>query len=151
MSQDPDPIPDKADIFNLQIGKLLRAHRNQLGVTQSEIARYLGVSQQQIGKYEKGIGRIPAVNLRALCKRLQIDPNSVFTPEGLVEDAPFAGFAEDAAPYDFGGTAVKDDTMKLVGVFETITDARVRATILDIVDALAKSNAAMPPGARKAR
>ena len=151
MSQDPDPIPDQADVFNIDIGKLLRARRNELGVTQSEIARHLGVSQQQIGKYEKGIGRIPADNLRALCLWLKIDPGAVFLPQGLIEKSHFAGFAEDAAPYDTGGGAVKDDTVKLVGAFETITDARVRATILDMVEAMAASTAAIPPGARKGR
>ena len=151
MAKGSDPTLDQADRIAAEIGKLLRARRNELGVTQSEIARYLGVSQQQIGKYEKGIGRIPADNLLALCERLRIDPGTVFLPRAVADDASIFGFADaGGASYDAGG--IDDgDVRALVRAFERISDKAVRRKVLDLVTTIAESAGPLPPVSPKRR
>jgi DNA-binding XRE family transcriptional regulator len=56
-----------------QLGVQLRAAREQCGVTQTEIGRLLGVTYQQIQKYETGRNRITAIDLYRLATALQID------------------------------------------------------------------------------
>ena len=151
MAKGPAQAPDDPDRFNTEIGKLLRARRNELGVTQTGLARHLGVSQQQIGKYEKGIGRIPADNLLALCQRLQIEPASVFLPLALAGESRAPGFAEaDAAPFDSGGMRDRDIAV-LVRAFQKIGDQAVRRKVLDLVATLADSGGSPLSGTRKRR
>jgi transcriptional regulator with XRE-family HTH domain len=59
------------------IGAKLRSARVELGLTQENMAELLGVTYQQVHKYEKGINRISAVTLAKLCRLLNV-PHSYF-------------------------------------------------------------------------
>lgn len=60
--------------IDAQIGARLRSFRAALGLSQTELADALGVTFQQLQKYEKGTNRISASALVLLCKRLGISP-----------------------------------------------------------------------------
>jgi transcriptional regulator with XRE-family HTH domain len=60
-----------ADTFDKLIGERIRARRTELGLTQEQLAAGLGVSYQQIQKYESGVSRIAASRLVALAARLE--------------------------------------------------------------------------------
>ena len=66
------------DLINLHIGKRLRTARKLLGITLEEIASELGLSYQQIQKYEKGHARIPASTLMRIADILGQPPNYFF-------------------------------------------------------------------------
>jgi transcriptional regulator with XRE-family HTH domain len=66
-----------------RIGERIRARRMALGVSQSGLARVLGVSFQQVQKYENGMNRIGAGRLAAICRFLRLEPNHLF--ERLIE------------------------------------------------------------------
>lgn len=63
-------LPDSTDI---EIGKRIRAHRNMKELSQADLAKALGVSFQQIQKYEKGVNRISAGRIDTICKCLGIN------------------------------------------------------------------------------
>ena len=157
MARAPEPgarqaikADDRATRFKLEIGKLIRARRNELGITQTALAQHVGVSQQQIVKYEKGMGRIPADSLLSLCRRLQIDPGSIFYPLDAV-GAKLGGFAESEAT-PFAADAFSDrDTVALVRAFQSIRDKRVRQKILELVAAIADDRSAPRRSRKKAR
>lgn len=71
---DPDPI-------DIQVGQRLRAFRLAKGVSQTKLAMAVGVTFQQIQKYEQGRNRISASMLCKLAKRLDINPAELFPPE----------------------------------------------------------------------
>src|SRR5580704_10142441 len=76
--------PNSADI---QIGKSIRAHRLITGMSQSDLARKLGVSFQQIQKYEKGMNRVGAGRLPQIAKIFDVPIGTLFdanaiTPRG---------------------------------------------------------------------
>src|SRR3954468_5521309 len=67
--------PNSTDI---QIGESLRAHRLIVGMSQSDLARKLGVSFQQIQKYEKGMNRVGAGRLPQIARIFDIPISALF-------------------------------------------------------------------------
>ena len=56
----------------------MREGRQAIGITQADLAETLGVSFQQIQKYEKGVNRVSAARLFAICKALNASLSSMF-------------------------------------------------------------------------
>lgn len=73
-----------------QIGSKIRDRRKELKLTQEDIAKALGVTSQQVHKYEKGIDRIPASSLNRIAKILYA-PVTFFLEEGGAGDHPKEG------------------------------------------------------------
>lgn len=77
--------PKKIELqVNRHVGSELRHHRTEHGLTQQDLARELGVSFQQIQKYERG-GRISSGKLYILAHTLHI-PVGAFFPQDEVKD-----------------------------------------------------------------
>lgn len=125
----PNPI-DK------HVGSRVRMRRMMVGMSQEKLGENLGITFQQIQKYEKGTNRIGASRLQHISSVLGV-PISFFF-EGAPNAQPAAqGFADDASPAyvsDFLATA---EGIALTRAFLKITDAKVRRRIVDLVEALA--------------
>ncbi len=67
-----DKYKGKADDIDKLVGKRLKMRRVILGLNQQDIGKVLGVSTQQIGKYENGTNRISSGTLFALAKFLKV-------------------------------------------------------------------------------
>jgi len=70
--------PKSPSAVDKYIGKRMRERRLALHVSQTEIASILGVSFQQIQKYEKGTNRVSAARLFDICKVLNVSLSSMF-------------------------------------------------------------------------
>jgi transcriptional regulator with XRE-family HTH domain len=70
--------PKSTRAVDKYIGKRMRECRLALYMGQAEIASILGVSFQQIQKYEKGINRVSAARLFDICKVLNVSLSSMF-------------------------------------------------------------------------
>ncbi len=66
------------NIVDLYVGRRLKLLRNQKHISQKELASRLDVTFQQIQKYEKGLNRLPASRMLAVCFSLDITPNDLF-------------------------------------------------------------------------
>lgn len=114
---------------DLHVGRRLRESRTALRLTQAELGADLGVSAQQVQKYENGSNRISASKLFEIAGRLGMGVDWFF--EGL--EAPRTpGLAEPAATYDAGPTA-HDQTRALIAAFKALPDDTARAEALDYV------------------
>lgn len=71
MPSSHQPVPPDADAIDTRIGLRLRLRRKELGIPQTELARHLGLSFQQVQKYELGINRISASMLVRAAEKLQ--------------------------------------------------------------------------------
>jgi transcriptional regulator with XRE-family HTH domain len=69
-------------VVDAQIGARLRAHRMAQGMSQTDIGKSLGVTFQQIQKYEKGANRISGHKLVDVCKLLRIKPDQLLGTNG---------------------------------------------------------------------
>lgn len=68
------------------LGLLVRQRRKELRLSQAELALAIGVSAQQIQKYERGDNRIPAIRLQEIATKLDQDVQSFF--DALAEQFP---------------------------------------------------------------
>ena len=118
------------------VGARLRMRRLMLDMSQGEVANALGLTFQQVQKYEKGANRISASRLQHLCKILDVQVSFFF--EGLPEMPEVDG--EFAAVTSVLATT---DGLALVTAYTSIRDARVRRAIVALVEQIA----AEPDGA----
>lgn len=110
-----------------------------LGLSQEKLGLALGVTFQQVQKYEKGANRIGASRLQAICKLLDAPPAYFF--EGApVSPVVRAGFEDGARPYvpDMVTTA---EALQLNRAFARIADSKVRRRLVDLVVQVAESEA----------
>ena len=66
-------MPKAPDPIDVKVGTKIRARRRLIGMTQEGLAATLGVTFQQIQKYEKGTNRVSASRLQALAAKSQPD------------------------------------------------------------------------------
>lgn len=110
----------KSRIDNSQIGLKIREFRLQAGFTQERLAEELGITFQQIQKYEKGITKVNLVKLQQLSDVLKV-PITAFFIEGT-----------------YSALQLSNEEKTLLQDFRKIKSAEHRNSILDIVAGLAK-------------
>jgi transcriptional regulator with XRE-family HTH domain len=70
--------PRSATAIDAYIGARMRARRIALSMTQADLGKVLGVTFQQLQKYEKGVNRVSAARLFDICKALGLSLSSMF-------------------------------------------------------------------------
>lgn len=109
------------------VGARLRLRRSQLNMSQSELGKELGVTFQQVQKYERGTNRIGASRLYSLAAVLEVDIQYFF--DGL--DTPLTNNAERSEElYNFIASA---DGLDLANAFSDIKSAVQRRRLIDLV------------------
>jgi transcriptional regulator with XRE-family HTH domain len=125
-----DRSPNPVD---LHVGGRIRMRRRILGVSQEKLADALGLTFQQVQKYERGANRVSASKLYEIARTLQAPITYFF--EGLAD--PISSSTDDAsseqAMHDFLMTA---EGLELAALFPKIRRGRVRRRVLDLVRAL---------------
>lgn len=140
-SRRPNPI-------DAHVGSRVRLRRMLLGVSQEKLGEQLGLTFQQIQKYEKGVNRIGASRLWDLSRVLNV-PIQYFYDEAVIADGAAAGppgIEETASETYFADFLTSRESVELNKAFARIEDARTRRAILDLVRSLAQ-----PDGASDAR
>ncbi len=123
-------------VIDKHVGNRMRIRRLSLGISQQDLARRLGLTFQQIQKYEKGANRIGASRLYELAALLDVDVNFFF--DGLEEDSHSAD--PDDVIAAFKATSPRFGTREFVDLnraFQRIRDADLRKTILKLMDQVA--------------
>ena len=130
----PNPI-DK------HVGSRVRMRRMMLGMSQEKLGDALGLTFQQVQKYEKGSNRIGASRLQQISLILQVPISFFFegapSPPGTAE-----GFGEAASPAYVTDFLATTDGLALVKAFMRIPNAKLRRRIVDLVEEMADAEAA---------
>jgi transcriptional regulator with XRE-family HTH domain len=124
----------QAHIVDIHVGGRVRMRRAALGMSQEKLGDALGLSFQQIQKYERGTNRVSASRLYEMSRVLAV-PISYFF-DGYSDSAGVNG--EDATPYA-SDTMSKRETLSLVRAYYGIREQAVRRRMLDLVKALARA------------
>ena len=74
--------PRSAVSADIEMGRRIRLRRAEKGISQIELAGHLGLSFQQMQKYEKGINRIGAARLQQIAKMLDVDMPFFYDVDG---------------------------------------------------------------------
>ena len=111
--------------------------RKMLGVSQERLAEALGLTFQQVQKYERGANRISASKLYEIARFLSA-PISYFF-EGLSDPSlgGAASVADDGSEQHVHGFLMTSEGLELASAFPRINRSRLRRRILDLVRALA--------------
>jgi transcriptional regulator with XRE-family HTH domain len=125
----------RANPIDVHVGGRVRLRRMLLGMSQEKLGEHLGLTFQQIQKYEKGINRIGASRLFDLSQVLAV-PVQFFYEELAVRGAD-GGFAERPAESYAAEFLGSREGLELNKAFARVTDARVRRSIVDLVRAFA--------------
>ena len=67
-----------SDVVDIYVGKRLKYLRNKQHISQKELASRIGITFQQVQKYEKALNRLPASRMLGICLALDITPNDLF-------------------------------------------------------------------------
>jgi transcriptional regulator with XRE-family HTH domain len=124
-----------SNIIDVHVGKQLRSRRTTLGMSQGKLGQLLGVTFQQIQKYEKGSNRISAGRLRQAAQALETSIN-YFLDDASATASAEAGFAESSQPFDVAFPATSEG-FRLNRAFLRIRDPKVRRRIVDLIVSLA--------------
>lgn len=125
----PNPI-DK------HVGSRVRMRRMMVGMSQEKLGESLGITFQQIQKYEKGTNRIGASRLQQISIVLGVPVAFFF--EGAPTLVPNEeGFSEAASPTFVNDFLATSDGLALTRNFMRISDSKVRRRIVELVAAIA--------------
>jgi transcriptional regulator with XRE-family HTH domain len=128
-------VTKKANPIDAQVGNRVRIRRMLIGMSQEKLGELLGLTFQQVQKYEKGINRIGAGRLFEIARILDVPIN--FFYDGVSGSAEGSG--EAGAPVmEFVSSG---EGLHLSLAFMKIKDAKVRKRVLDLVKSLAEEEA----------
>lgn len=129
----PNPV-DK------HVGSRVRMRRIMLGMSQEKLGEALGLTFQQVQKYEKGTNRIGASRVQQIGDVLQV-PVSFFFDGGPTTSISSEGFAEASSPAYVSDFLATSEGIALIRAFTRIEDAKLRRSIVDLVEQMASREA----------
>jgi transcriptional regulator with XRE-family HTH domain len=110
------------------VGRRVRLRRQIMGLTQVKLAEQVGVSFQQLQKYESGVNRIGASRLEQIARALGVPP------------AHFFGDTTEGARLNLGPTLDRfmdlPESADLIAAFAAIEQRRVRRQVVNVVRAI---------------
>lgn len=115
-----------------ELGARLRGYRNYRGLSQSDLGKHLGVTFQQVQKYEKGVNRISGMRILEIAKLLGISVSTLLGEDSSVEPVG----------------KISPESLGLVRRLEAMPEASRRSAteaMLRIIDAIEGANAEQYP------
>lgn len=127
----------RANMVDSHVGGRVRMRRKLMGIRQDQLAEAIGLTFQQVQKYERGSNRISASKLYDIAEVLNVDMGFFF--EGLPD--PVGGEAVDEAGQSVDRTVraflETPEGLELASIFPQIARGKIRRQILDLVRTMA--------------
>ena len=118
------------------VGSRVRMRRIMLGMSQEKLGEALGLTFQQVQKYEKGTNRVGASRIQQISEILQVPVSFLF--EGGPSGTPGGDhFGESASPSYISDFLATSEGLALTRAFTRIPDAKLRRSIVDMVENIA--------------
>lgn len=133
-----DGTPNPVDIY---VGERVRLRRHLLGLSQQELSRRLGITFQQIQKYEKGCNRLGASRLWDISRVLKVGVEYFFQdmPEDIFRESPRALFGLDDGKDEQQGDfplEYRTDAQQLLLYYNRIQQQEHRKLVIDVARGL---------------
>jgi transcriptional regulator with XRE-family HTH domain len=109
------------------MGRRIRQRRREIGISQTELARKLGLSFQQMQKYETGISRIGAALLQQIAKMLGVDIQFFYNGDGKEPDVDSLLIVDSVF------------SLRLLRAYTAIKDRAVQRQLVILVEMIAAS------------
>jgi transcriptional regulator with XRE-family HTH domain len=138
----------KPSDVDLHVGARVKQRRMELGMSQQELGRLIGITFQQLQKNERGYNRLSASRLFETARALDVPVGHFF--EGLSHDfdsaqrKAIAQAVSHPLPSQVEDPAQKRETLDMVNAYYTIKDRKVRQQIVGTMRALARTDGESP-------
>ena len=119
----------RGDILDIEVGRRIRARRLARHMSQTDLASRLGLTFQQVQKYEKGTNRVGAGRLHRIAEILDVSVSHFF-PDGQTQ----AGDDQQSRIVEFLVTA---RAVRLLKAYSQLADPKLQQSIVSLVEELA--------------
>ncbi|MCD1634621.1 helix-turn-helix domain-containing protein [Martelella sp. FLE1502] len=127
----------KPNPIDVHVGSRIRLRRTMLGMSQEKLGESLGITFQQIQKYEKGTNRVGASRLQNISTILNVPVSFFFEDAPGEQGVGAAGMAEASSSSYVVDFLSSSEGLQLNRAFVKINDAKVRRRLVDLVKSLA--------------
>ena len=124
------------------VGSRVRMRRMMLGMSQEKLGNNLGLTFQQVQKYEKGTNRIGASRLQQISSILQVPVSFFFEGASQLEGSGQSEANDAPSPAYVSDFLATSDGLALTKAFMRIPDAKLRRRIVDLVEQIAGDDGA---------
>jgi transcriptional regulator with XRE-family HTH domain len=125
-------MANDVNLVDKHVGSRVRMRRMMLGMSQEALGGALGLTFQQVQKYEKGVNRVSASRLQHISQILQVPVPFFF------EGAPGGAEGAPGVPTYVNEFLATSDGVALTKAFTRIGDAKLRRLIVHLVEDCAK-------------
>jgi transcriptional regulator with XRE-family HTH domain len=135
---------DKPNPIDVHVGARLRLRRTLLGMSQEKLGEAIGLTFQQVQKYERGANRVGASRLYDLSRVLDVPVSFFFDDINPQTAAAARGEQSEGAGEGPPGRYEPDpmmrrETLELVRAYYRIPDAQIRRRLFDLTKAIANA------------
>jgi transcriptional regulator with XRE-family HTH domain len=127
----PNPKTKAPDSRDIDIGRRIRAQRLVRGMSQTDLATRIGITFQQVQKYEKGVNRVGAGRLTRIAEVLAVPVAFLF---GATEPGADGSTKDASAAFAFLETA---GALRLVHAYAEIKNPRIRRALVTLAEQIA--------------
>ena len=139
---EPGERESRPSPIDVHVGSRIRLRRTLLGMSQERLGDSLGLTFQQVQKYERGVNRVGASRLYDLSRVLDVPisfffddmPDTSGNGQGSTHVAGFSERSEFGGPVD--DPLAKRETLELVRAYFRITDPSVRKRVFDLIKSM---------------
>ena len=131
-------VKPSADPIDVYVGKKIRQRRTVLGISQEKLSEALGITFQQVQKYESGANRVSSSRLYHISKILGT-PISFFF-DGCEGTGKMHLVAENNKPMEEQDIFLQKETVNLVKTYYMIEDESVRKKVFDMIKSIARTH-----------
>jgi transcriptional regulator with XRE-family HTH domain len=125
--------PKKADPVDVEVGQRIKIQRLQSGLSQTTLAEKLGITFQQVQKYEKGVNRVGAGRLTKIAEVLGVPVSSFFG----ADDAKTPERRDRGTVSSPLNLLTVPGALQLLRAYGRLNNGRMRRSIVDMVDNIA--------------
>ena len=133
VNKTPNPIDS-------HVGNRVRMQRILLNMSQEKLGEALGITFQQVQKYEKGVNRISASRLQRISQILNVPPSFFFqnAPGQTANGAEASGFSDSASSQYIVESLSTSEGLQLNRAFARISEPKTRKRIVELVATIAE-------------
>ena len=122
--------------IDIHVGQRLKARRTMMGLSQEAVAKAVGITFQQVQKYEKGANAMNASRLTEFARFMNVPVAYFF--DGFDDKLAAGGFSETAtATFEHCSGVSNRESLEMMKAFNRIADQTVRKRLADLVRAIA--------------